>query len=375
MKREPGKRRRLSGPRYRPLHLRPGLLAVVVALLIAAASAAFLLDGHLDAAANRNTGPAVHGSTGVTPSSGPGSASDSARPSASASSDSDCGPTYTAGSQSFPNCADTGVPAGTSLQRMTSPEPTGEGTGNVTEVDQSGTVINGVYLTGSLDVYANNVTIENSVIMATSWWGINLRAGYSHLRVLHCTIVGVAGKGPDNGYEDYGVDSAGGYVEVGWSNIYGFGDEIQLGIGYVHDNYVHGEASWIPQGSSGYEHLDPFLSTGGSGLVLEHNTLLDPWSPARGASSSLGLFSDFAPITDVTVKDNFLAGGAYALYPGGGASSRNVVITGNVFSTMYWPGGGYYGAVAGSLWHYGGGNEWSDNVWANGPQAGQQIEP
>ena len=79
---------------------------------------------------------------------------------------------------------------------MNSPGPTGDGNKISTEITQSGTVINGVDLTGSIDVWANNVTIENSVIRSSNWWGINQRSGYHGLRVLHCTIVGLPGQGP-----------------------------------------------------------------------------------------------------------------------------------------------------------------------------------
>jgi hypothetical protein len=282
---------------------------------------------------------------------------------------------FEVGARTWPDCTDTGVSAGVALREMNSPNLTGDGNSAVTEITRSGTVINGVELTGSIDVWANNVTIENSVIRSDNWWGINQRAGYSGLRVLHCTIVGLPGRGPDNGYEDYAVSSAGGSVEVGWSNLSGFGDAISLGTGYIHDNYVHDLQAFIPAGSSTYNHDDAFISDGGSGLVIEHNTFLDQVSITQGASSSVGLFYDSSPVTNATVEDNFMAGGSYALYPGGGPSSRDVVITGNVFSTMYWPGSGYYGPVASSYWHYGSGNSWSDNTWADGPRAGQEVQP
>ena len=258
---------------------------------------------------------------------------------------------------------------------MNSPGPTGDGNSTGTEITQNGTVINGVNLTGSIDVYANNVTIENSRINADSWWGINLRDGYTNLKVVHCTIVGLAGKGPDNGAEDYGVSSSGGNVEVGWSDISGFGDAVSMGTGYVHDNYVHDLAVFQPAGSSGYNHDDAFISDGGSGLTIEHNTMLDQVPVNEGASASIGLYEDSSPVTDVTVTDNFMAGGAYALYPGGGSSSQDISITNNVFSTMYWPQSGYYGPDAGEYWHDGSGNSWSGNTWADGPHAGQAVSP
>ncbi|MHA6758525.1 hypothetical protein [Streptacidiphilus sp. PAMC 29251] len=93
-----------------------------------------------------------------------------------------------------------------------------------------GAVISGWDITGSLDIYANNVTVIDSRITSTNWWGINLRKGFSGLRVLHTTIVGVPGKGLDNGGEDYAVSNMGGSsVEVGWNDISGYGDMLSMG--------------------------------------------------------------------------------------------------------------------------------------------------
>jgi hypothetical protein len=282
---------------------------------------------------------------------------------------------FAMGSRTWPNCTNTGVPDDVTLKSLNSPNPTGDGSSTVTTITKSGTVIDGVDLTGSIDVWANNVTIENSRINDDSWWGINLRSGYQNLRVLHCTIVGLPGRGPDNGAEDYGISSSGGYVEVGWSDISEVGEGISLGSGYIHDNYVHNLQSFIPSGSSSYEHLDALISDGGSGLTIEHNTMLDQVPPQLGASASIGLFNDSSPVTNTTVSDNFIAGGAYALYPGGGSSSQNIVITDNVFSTMYWSGSGFYGADASSYWHSGSGNQWSGNTWADGSKAGKPVNP
>jgi hypothetical protein len=258
---------------------------------------------------------------------------------------------------------------------MISPSPTGRGTSALTEITKSGTVLNGIELTGSLDVWADNVTIENSLIRARSWWGINLRRGYHGLRVLHCTIVGLPGQGPDNGQEDYGVSASGSYTEVGWSDISGFADAISLGNGYVHDNYVHDLRSFVSAGSSSYNHDDAFISDGSMNLIIRHNTFLNQVSPEKGASGSIGLYHDAGIQINVTVADNFIAGGSYALYPGGGPSSRNVHIIGNVFSSMYWPNCGFYGPVATPYWHFGQGNTWSGNTWADGVKAGQEIQP
>ena len=215
------------------------------------------------------------------------------------------------------------------------------------------------------------MTIENSVIRARSWWGINLRTGYHGLKVLHCTIVGLPGQGPNNGGEDYGVASNGSNVEVAWSNISEFGDAISMNNGYIHDNYVHDLQAFVPQGYSEYNHADDVISNGGSGLIVIHNTLLNQLSVKRGASASVGLFPD-GKISNTRMTDNFIAGGSYALY-GGGQTATSTIITGNVFSRMYWPGSGYYGPNA--YWHQVPSNKWANNRWADGPKAGRPIQP
>jgi hypothetical protein len=288
-----------------------------------------------------------------------------------------CGPAFAVGTQEWPNCATTGVPKGVKLKTMISPAPTGTGDSYSTTIRVPGTVINGVNLIGSIDVWADNVTIENSRITSTNWWGINQRSGVSGLKLLHDTIIGVEGKGIDNGGEDYGVSSSGGSLEVAWTNVSGFGAGIATASGYVHDNYVHDLQYFLTDSSSGgYNHDDAFLSDGGSGLRLVHNTFMNQVPVDKGASASLGLFTDDGlPVTDVLVSDNYIGGGSFSIYPGGGPTSRDVVVTDNVFSTLIWPNGGYYGAVASPYWHYGDGNEWSGNSWADGASSGQPVDP
>jgi hypothetical protein len=285
------------------------------------------------------------------------------------------GPLFTAGHRAWPDCANTGVPAGKALRAMKSPDPTGEGDSYVTEITKSGTVINGVNLTGSFDVWANNVTIENSRITTRNWWGINLRRGFRGLKVLHDTIIGVPRRGIDNGGEDYGVSSSGEDVEIGWTNISEVGEGISMDSGDIHDSYVYDLQAFVPQGSSGYEHTDDVISDGGSGLTIKHNTLLNQLPADRGASASIGLYADDGAPSDDVVEDNFLAGGAYAIYPGGPSGSHGIVVEDNAFSTIYWRGSGIYGPVSRSYWHSGRGNRWAGNVFVTGSKPGREVKP
>ena len=265
------------------------------------------------------------------------------------------GPCTSPGACGFPDAADTGprIPL--------TPHNVG-----LLEITTNGTTISGWDITGALDIYADDVTVIDSRITSSNWWGINLRAGFSGLRVLHSTITGVPDKGPDNGGEDYAVSNMGGSsIEVGWNNISVFGDALSMGQGDLHDNYVHDIVPFVNLDGQ-YQHTDAVISDGGNSgtLTIRHNTLLNATDAAHGASASIGLYADTGDVANCVVDDNWLAGGAYSLY-GGGAGANGIRVTDNVFSTEYFPGAGVYGPVA--YWNAGGrGNVWSGNRMSDG---------
>ncbi|MGV4981074.1 hypothetical protein ACVB8X_31830 [Streptomyces sp. NRAIS4] len=233
-------------------------------------------------------------------------------------------------------------------------------------VRTDGAVIKGWDIKGSLDVYANDVTVIDSRITSDNWWGVNLRPGYHGLRILHSTITAVPGKGPDNGGVDYAVSNMGtSSVEVGWCDVSVFGDALSMGQGNLHDNYVH-DITPFRNLRGEWQHTNAVISNGGGKgtLVIRHNTLLNPTPVDHGASAAVGLFADAAPVTNTVVDHNWVAGGAYALY-GGGPHASKIQVTDNVFSTQYHRKGGAYGVVA--AWNAGGaGNVWRGNRLSNG---------
>lgn len=234
------------------------------------------------------------------------------------------------------------------------------------EIHENGQVINGWDLKGSLDIYANNVTIIDSRITSTNWWAVNLRPGYGGLKVLHSTLVGTSTKGLDNGGADYGVsNSSSGSLEVGWCDISQFGASVSTGHGSIHDNYSHNQAMFINLGKE-WVHTDSIISSGDDtgGLVIRHNTLVNQDPVNKGASASVGLFPDDGPVANSTVDNNWMAGGAYAFY-GGDTGSHGIVVTNNIFSLEISPNGGLYGFVA--KWNAkGSGNVWSNNKTSSG---------
>jgi hypothetical protein len=252
-------------------------------------------------------------------------------------------------------------------------------------ITKNGTIINHVDLKGSLDIYANNVTVENSIIDSSNWWGIFQRPGYSGLQVLHDTITGVVGKGPDSGGEDIGVWNLGGSARIAYNNISEFGGDVDIIKGDVYDNYIHSEQAFGSEGISGcdplpnplpdrcYNHSNGFGIDAGHYIYLTHNTILQARIP--GQDSALELDDDLGTVSHVTVTDNFLAGGVYCTYAASNPSnapSTYIVYTKNVFSEIYYATCAYYGPVA--QWSSRGkGNEWSANHWANGRYAGKLV--
>ncbi|MEU2711518.1 hypothetical protein [Streptomyces sp. NPDC007205] len=238
-------------------------------------------------------------------------------------------------------------------------------TGNMS-VTTNGMVIKGWDITGSLDIYANDVTIVDSKITSTNWWGVNLRPGYGGLRILHSTVTAVPGKGPDNGGVDYAVSNMStSSVEVGWCDVSVFGNALSMGQGHIHDNYVHDLVPFRNNGGE-WQHTDAVISGGSNKgrLVIRHNTLLNPVAVGQGASASLGLFADSGPVSRTVIDHNLLAGGAYCLY-GGGDGATGIEVTNNVFSTRYHRNCGVYGAV--TAWNAAGtGNVWRGNRFSHG---------
>ncbi|MFE9476992.1 hypothetical protein ACFYNM_00135 [Streptomyces spororaveus] len=317
------------------------------------------------AAAPGTTEAATPSTPAPAPPSAPASPTPSGSPSPAASpSASEPPPTTPActspGTCGFPDASTTGPRI--ELER--------HDTGNMS-VKQDGTVIKGWDIRGSLDIYADDVTIIDSRITSTNWWGVNLRPGFSGLKVLHTTITAVPGKGPDNGGVNYAVSNMGGSsIEVGWCDISVFGNALSMGQGDLHDNYVHDIVAFRNQGGE-WQHTDAVISGGGNKgrLTVRRNTLLNSTAVDRGATAAVGLFADTGTVSSVVVDGNWLAGGAYALY-GGGPGATGIQVTNNVFSTQYHPASGAYGAA--TAWNAGGaGNVWKGNRMSDG----RPVEP
>jgi hypothetical protein len=271
----------------------------------------------------------------------------------------------------FPAASNTGVPAHTALTTV-GPGGLTSGPGWVyeprgwVEVTGSNVTLQNLYIPFNVDISsASNVTVKDDEIYGTgAEWGVSLRHD-KNVAIEADSIHGPPGCAAQmyEGVSDIYGDSTG--TQIIGDDIWNTAGPVSIGNGLIEGNYIHDLTQ------CGSEHNDGIgVNAGSTSLVIEHNTVLDPLNQ----TCAICLFSDFGQVQNVTIKDNLLAGGDYALYGGlsgneGASSTPGVTITGNEFSTVYYPGGGTFGPVA----HVWSGDVWSGNTWVDGPDAGQAV--
>ena len=229
-------------------------------------------------------------------------------------------------------------------------------------------------VTGSISVYANNVTIQNCEVNASGQlWGISQVSG-SGLKVKNCRVYGIPSKSDRNA--THVLDGIRNAAEVSFTEIYGVENALTGGSNYIHDNYIHSFARWI----AADDHTDGLQTygwSGAGGLRVIHNTIIaittgGDYTPTNyGAGSSAIALSE--GMHDLIIDSNFFAGGTYTLYGPSqqGAAPANVHVTNNRFSRRYFPKCGKFGTHAGFN-RNAPGFLWSGNVWH---ETGRTVGP
>jgi hypothetical protein len=248
----------------------------------------------------------------------------------------------------YPDETNTGVPPGTKLT------PAGS-----MEIKTDGTVISGLDVTGTVDIYANNVTIKNTriTISSSGSYALAIRPGMTGAVIQDTTI---EGQDNDMNSVEYAIDNfSGNLVTIERVNLFNCSECAAGGNITITDSYIHDTAD--PPGA----HVENIY--GYSNTILRHNTMFN------SVGQTAVVYLDPGPSTGCEVSNNFLAGGGYTIYGGSSSSqdSSNVVITNNRFSKTYYPMSGYYGVVA----YYdssGPGDSWSGNFWDD---TGAPIDP
>jgi hypothetical protein len=241
----------------------------------------------------------------------------------------------------FPDSTTTGVPPGTVLKPSS----------GLIRVNTADTVIEGLDHSGSIVIFADNVTIRKCHIYGSSDaslininWGYG---GYKNIVIEDCEIENNGG-GPPAIISD-GV--------IRRCNMHDLGSDgpFMGSHSVVEDCYIHNFL--VVAGS----HNDGIQTTGGTGLLIRHNRVENSLSQ----TSCVFLEHYYANLDSITVELNSFDGGGYTIYGGGDNStytSANIHILNNRFGKKFHATCGYYGFCA----YYNPtlpGNQWAGNVW------------
>lgn len=196
--------------------------------------------------------------------------------------------------------------------------------GGITYSTEGG-VIEGKNITGHIRVSANNVTIRNCLITASSFWCVFVEEGVTGFRMFDCELdgEGVTGKG----FLGTGI--------VMRCNIHHCADSIGFTAAncLAAGNYLHDNLTNDPD-----PHYDGMDVTGSNTLVV-HNTIINPATQ----TSAIFVENEAAdpeanPTTNIRIADNFLSGGGYTIYTGG-PGTTDVQFLDNTLTS------GFYGYV------------------------------
>jgi hypothetical protein len=266
----------------------------------------------------------------------------------------------------FPDSTNTGVPSGTALRSVPSQVSSGPGwhfdaKGGYVVVTVNGTVLSGLYIPGSLDIQASNVTVKDVQVVTSGAFGISLR----HTTGVTIENSTISGQNSTTGrvgsaIDDVYLDSTGMVIQD--SNISYFKTAIQISTGLIAGNYIH------DPGYIAGDHTNGIMAVGTTEpLTIYGNTIFNDLGQTDAIT--LDASSSGQAVANKTVVDNFLAGGDYTIYGGAGWNdpTSNIVIEDNRFGQRYSPKGGQYGPVAyfdpTGTGNVRSGNVWSGNVW------------
>jgi hypothetical protein len=258
----------------------------------------------------------------------------------------------------YPDATNTGVPAGTALQRV--PQDIKSGPGWVWDSRgwlqaSSGAVVKNVIVSGSINMAGANVTVTNTrVLVSGESWGIGLQ--HATNAVISNSEIGIAGGSPRLmvGIKDIYGDSSG--TQVLRNNVVNTSTGIQIYEGLIADNYVH------DMGYASGDHINGTTSNGSTNmLTIRHNTILNQIDQ----TDAISLFQDFGVEANRLITGNLVAGGGYTIYGGDNqrfGKTSNIKITNNRFSNVFFPKSGSYGPIA-AFDSTGTGNVASGNFW------------
>jgi hypothetical protein len=274
------------------------------------------------------------------------------------------------GSCALPNYPDqtcTGVPSGTTLQRVPADVTSGDGwswnaTDGVMYVTGANAVVDGVDVAGQILVQAPGVTVENCKASGVLVTGAARDPGAARLTVQDCEIDCGGGAAGGTAIGDINVTAL--RVNVhGCENGFDLDSDATIQDSYIHDLFQAPAA-----------HTDGIQSHLGSRLVIQHNRIYaetpgacgtpEGFTADCGGNSAIIMGDGTDTSSDTTIRDNLFAGGGYTLYcPRNPLTSFEV--SNNHWSRLYHPKSGGFGPQDSCLNDDGTPivTRWTDNVW------------
>jgi hypothetical protein len=269
----------------------------------------------------------------------------------------------------YPDATNTGVPAGTTLKQVPGQVTSGPGwsyntsTSTVT-VTANGTTLSGLAITGTLQISASNVTVNDVKVTSSGNYGISL----AHTKDVTIENSIISGRDATTGRVSYAIDdvygdSTGMIIKA--NNISDFRTAVQVSTGQVDSNYIH-DPGYVPG-----DHTNGIYVNGGTqSLMIWNNTIFNSLGQTDAINLDAGTPGPAAPVANKTISDNLLAGGGYTIYGGAASTSptSNIIIQDNRFAQNYFAKGGQYGPAC-YFDPAGTGNKWSMNIWDTTGQA------
>ncbi len=219
-------------------------------------------------------------------------------------------------SAGWPDATNTGVPAGVTL--------TASGSLVITK---AGAVISGLDISGTVYIDAPNVTLENCKITSASAAVVTIASGMTGAVVQNCEINGTGASSAGS----IGIYGSGSFID---NNIYNVAKGVYVSVGssgaVIENNYIH---DLLASGSPGYDGIE--IDGGVSKVMISHNTVVN----SHGQTSAIMIDNYFGAVSNVSVNNNLLGGGAFTLYDDGHFNSNpitGVSFTNNHLASGQW---------------------------------------
>ncbi|HSW79974.1 MAG TPA: hypothetical protein VLG47_04315 [Candidatus Saccharimonadales bacterium] len=227
-------------------------------------------------------------------------------------------------------------------------------------VTTANTVISCENITGRLDIKASNVTIKNVLISGSSGQTGTNANGTSVIYVedgASATIQNVTING--NSGVHACVWHQGTSLMVDAINCYGIDDGVfswadtsfsqTTGDGFtVKNSYFHDFTVKTANG-----HIDGYQTEGANNGMIDHNTFLMTSDSGNDSDSAVAIWDSLKSSNNITVQNNLIAGGGFAIYaedyspsessPSGGFTVKNIFYKNNDFSTYLFSCVGSFG--------------------------------